>query len=571
MSAYLSVRNISKSYGLHNILIDLSLTVNAGERVGLVGANGVGKSTLLKIIAGELPPDSGDIVLTPGLEIGYLPQVITGFDEQTVNDLIAQSMRQLHELESRMRSLEADMSRLTGDALDAVMNEYGDVSEQFERQGGYDIDYRLDTVLNGLRISHIPRDRRFGTLSGGEKARLGLALLLLGAPDVLLLDEPTNHIDYASLEWLESYLQSYHGGILMVSHDRFFLNRTVNAIVEIDEQTRKARRYNGDYDTYQQAKVQERRKWEADFAAQQEEIQALRLEMKETARNNNNYRAHTDNDKFMRNGKIATHEGTVSKRIRLAAEKLKRIEDNPILQPPIPLNFDPRFDPASLRGRLPIVVSGVSKHYGARCILDNIHFTVSPESRILLAGPNGAGKSTLIKMLAGMEKPDSGDIYTNPAVRIGYLDQEKGAFDPGMTLFEAFQNKLESNMEEQPLKTFLIKSGLFRYNDFDKPVSGLSSGQRRKLQIARLIAGRANLLLLDEPTNDVSFDVLEGLEQALSAFPGPVIAASHDRRFMQHFGGEIWAVANGSLTPYLSGYEEYMAAQKGLAVQPEAS
>lgn len=524
------------------------MVLNAGERIGLVGANGVGKSTLLKIIAGEILPDSGEIRLSKGMQIGYLPQVIIGFDDRLVHDLIAESLRQVRDLEARMRALEAHMAQVSGTALAEVMTEYGNVTEQFERYGGYEVDYRVDTVLDGLRIRHIPRERLFGTLSGGEKSRLGLALLLLGAPDVLLLDEPTNHLDFATMEWLESYLGNYRGSILMVSHDRHFLNRTVNAIVEIDEQTRQARRYSGDYDTYHQAKLQERRKWEADYAAQQEEIKALELEVKETSRRNSNYRAHTDPDKFIRNAKIATHDNTVSKRVRLAEEKLKRILADPIPQPPVPLKFDPRFDPAALRGRLPITVSGVTKAYGARCILDHLDFTVAASSRIVLAGPNGAGKSTLVKILAGLEHPDSGEVYINPAVRIGYLDQEKGQLNPSLRLFEAFKDRLETDMHEQQLKTFLIKSGLFRYDDFEKPVSGLSSGQRRKLQIARLIAGRANMLLLDEPTNDVSFDVLEALEIALRDFPGPVIAASHDRRFMQHFGGEIWELQEGHLS-----------------------
>jgi macrolide transport system ATP-binding/permease protein len=564
MTAYLSITNLTKSYNIHNVLNGVSLVLNAGERIGLVGANGVGKSTLLKIIAGELQADGGDMALTPGAKVGYLPQVIIGFDERTVDELIAESMTQLRDLENQMRQLEAQMGTSSGAALDAVMADYGDIAEQFERMGGYEMDYRLNVVLDGLHINHIPRDRLFGTLSGGEKSRLAMALLLLGSPDVLLLDEPTNHLDFASLEWLESYLQNYRGSILMVSHDRHFLNRTVNAIVEIDEQTRQAKRYNGDYDTYHQAKIQERRKWEADYTAQQEEIRALELEAKETARNNANYRPQTDNDKYIRNFKIAQHANTVSKRIRLAEEKLKRIEANRIPPPPIPLRFDPRFDPAALRGRMPITVSGVTKAYGARCILDHQHVTVGVDSRIVLAGPNGVGKSTLIKILAGIEQPDSGEVYINPAVRIGYLDQEQGFLNPALNLFSAFAEELPTDMHDQQLKTFLIKSGLFRYEDFEKPVSGLSSGQRRKLQIARLIAGSANLLLLDEPTNDVSFDVLEGLEAALKEFPGPVIAASHDRRFMQQFGGEIWAVENGHLVKYLGGYEDYARAAYGV-------
>jgi len=553
----LTISHISKSYGLNSVLKDVSFTLNAGERIGLVGANGVGKSTLIKIIAGVIPADGGTITLPAGTELGYLPQVITGYDDQTLGDLIAQASKRLVTLEARMRQLEHDITHLTGDALDKAMNEYGNVTEHFERLGGYEGDHRVESVLAGLQIDHLPRERLFSTFSGGEKARAGLALLLLGAPDVLLLDEPTNHIDMMALGWLESYLAAYRGAVLVVSHDRQFLNRVVNAIVEIDEHSQQAKRYSGNYDTYHQAKIGERQKWEADYARQQEEIAVLTLEAKETSRNNNNYRAHTDQDKFVRNGKRATHDNTVSRRIHNAEEKLKRLEDNAIPQPPVPLKFDPRFDPEALKGRLPMVVSRLSQRYGDRQVLDDISFTVGLNTRMVLVGPNGAGKSTLIKMLAGQTKPDSGEVMVNPAVKIGYLDQEGGAMSNEHTLYEAFRAGMD--YPDQVLKTLLIRSGLFRYTDFEKPVGGLSSGQRRKLQMARLIFGRANFLLLDEPTNDLSFDVLEALESALHDFPGPVIAASHDRRFIQQFGGDVFEVRDGRLVQLLGGYEEYVA------------
>jgi macrolide transport system ATP-binding/permease protein len=538
----------------------VSFTLNAGERIGLVGANGVGKSTLIKIIAGVLVADGGSITLPAGTELGYLPQVMTGYEDRTLGDLIAQASTRLHTLEKQMRQLEDDMTRLAGDALDEAMTEYGNVTEHFERLGGYEGDHRVESVLAGLQIDHLPRDRSFSTLSGGEKARAGLALLLLGAPDILLLDEPTNHIDMLALSWLESYLAAYRGAVLVVSHDRQFLNRVVNAIVEIDEHTQQAKRYSGDYDTYHQAKIGERQKWEADFARQQEEMAALMLDAKETSRNNNNYRPQTDNDKFMRGRKKGTHDQTVSRRIHNAEEKLKRLEDNAIPQPPAPLRFDPRFDPEALKGRLPIVVSRLSQRFGDRQVLDEVSFTVGLHSRMVFVGPNGAGKSTLIKLLAGVTKPDSGEVMVNPAVRIGYLDQEGGEMSNEHTLYEAFSVGMD--YPDQALKTMLIRSGLFRYADFDKPVGGLSSGQRRKLQIARLIFGRANLLLLDEPTNDLSFDVLEALESALHEFPWPVIAASHDRRFIQQFGGEVFEVRDGQLIQHLGGYEAYVEAQK---------
>jgi macrolide transport system ATP-binding/permease protein len=556
----ITITNISKAYGMHPVLKGVSFTLNAGERIGLVGANGVGKSTLLKILTGDLRADEGSITLAAGARLGYLVQVIVAAEGQTFGDMIAAAQSHVRALEGQMRALEDDLTRVSGDALTAALAAYGEVSEQFEHAGGYQAEAQAEAVLTGLGVGHLPRDRTLATLSGGEKTRAALALLLLGAPDVLLLDEPTNHLDFASLDWLESYLSAYRGAALIVSHDRHFLNGTVTAIVEIDEHERTAKRYTGDYDAYHAAKQKERRAWEQNYARQQEEIQALSLEAKETSRRNNNYRTHTDSDKFIRNDKIATHAHTVSRRVRAAEEKLERILANPIPQPPAPLRFDPRFDPDALRGHLPLVISGVGRAFGERAILREVSFTVGPHSRIVLAGPNGAGKSTLLRIIAGVERADSGVVYRNPAVRIGYLDQEGMTFDPALTLFEAYSAGLEGS--EQQRKTALIKSGLFRYEDFERPVSGLSSGQRRKLQIARLIGERSNLLLLDEPTNYVSFDVLEGLEAALRDFPGPIIAATHDRRFMQGFGGEVYALADGTMQAYLGGYEEYMAVQQ---------
>jgi macrolide transport system ATP-binding/permease protein len=543
----LSCSGITKIYGYQPVLNNISFVLNPRERIGLVGANGAGKSTLLRIIAGEIEPDDGTITRPPGMQIGCLAQAAAGADDLTLAERIAESMRHLRALERRMRELEARMAN--PDSLEAVLAEYGEVSDQFERYGGYDMGHRVDAVLDGLGIAHLPRQQRFGTLSGGEQARVMLALLLLQAPDILLLDEPTNHLDFASLRWLEDYLQSYRGAILVVSHDRHFLNRAVSAIIEIDEHSRAARRYSGDYDAYRRAKAAERRQWEADFAAQQEEIKALRLEMKVTARQNANYRAHTDNDKFIPNFKRAAHEATVARRVQLAAEKLSRIEADPIPRPPAPLRFVPDFDPQQLAGRYALTASRISHAFGDRVILRDISFTLGPNSRVVIVAPNGAGKSTLLKILAGELVPDQGTVMLNPAVRIGCLHQQESAsvgFDYAKPALDTFADGLPGS--PQQLKATLLQSGLFRYAELDRPAAALSEGQRRKLQIARLIASRANLLILDEPTNYISLDVLEAFETALRDFPGPIIAASHDRRFIEQFGGEVWELRDGLLS-----------------------
>ena len=558
---YLTVEHITKSYGFHQILNGVSLVLNAGQRLALVGANGVGKSTLLKIITGEEEADSGTVTIPAGLEPGYLPQTPPAYEGQTLADLIVHVMHKLVALEGRMRDLESRMTTSEGAALDAIMNEYGAVTEQFERYGGYEMEYQVDTVLNGLGVGHIPRHRLFATLSGGEKARVGLALLLLQVPDVLLLDEPTNHLDFASLTWLEDYLRAYRGAVLLVSHDRQFLNRTVNLIVEIDEHTRTTRQYSGDYDTYLQAKAQERKKWEIDFERQQEEIRALYHEIKVEARANT-FKPIKDNDKFIKFALKSQHDKTISKRVRAAEEKLRRIETDPIPRPPKPMRFNADFNPQALRGRTPLYVSGLRKAFGERIILDDVTFTLDMHSRVALVGPNGAGKSTLLRILVGEEAADSGEVRINPAVKIGYLSQEDAGLDPNQTVFEAYHRGL--NQTEQQSKATLLHLGLFRYDELEKRAGDISSGQRRKLQIARLIAQGTNLLVLDEPTNYVSFDVLEEMEAALREFPGPVIAASHDRRFLQQFGGDIWEMRAGKIIVHSGGYEGYMEAQTGI-------
>lgn len=545
MGMLLSVHHVSKSYGIHVVLSDVSLTLAEGQRVGLVGANGVGKSTLLKIITGEIEPDLGTCTLYAGRTLGYLPQAIAAMGNATLQDRIAQATAHIHSIETQMRALEDSMSHAQGDALQAVMAQYGELADLFERRGGYTLESRIDAVLNGLGVAHVPRDQRFDTLSGGEKSRVGLALLLLESPDVLLLDEPANHLDFVALAWLESYLQSYQGGVLIVSHDRHFLNQTVTEIIEIDEHTHETQRYSGSYDAFRAAKQIARRQWEASYAAEQDEIKALRHEVKVHARRNDNYRTPSDGDKFMLGKKRDTHAATVAKRVRSAEEKLNRILADPIPRPPEDLRFKGTLDPRLMAGKNALTVDRLSKRYGERVIFEDVSFSLGAKARVVLVGPNGVGKSTLLKALAGIETPDAGSVTLHPAAVVGYLDQEGARFEPSMRVFEAYQDGLPQ--PEQVLKAQLLTMGLFHYDELDKRVGDLSKGQQHKLQIARLIASGANLLILDEPTNFVSFDVLESFEAALREFNGAVIAASHDRRFIQQFEGEVWSFADGRL------------------------
>ncbi len=557
----LMLDDIAKSYGDNLVLERVSFTLDTGRKLGLVGANGVGKSTLLKIITGEVEPDSGAVRRAPGWRLGYLPQVLAAAAGQTVDQLITASLGDLAEMEARLHSLEAAMAapRLAGDGdLDGLLNEYGRLSEAFDRRGGYDLDHRLTAILTGLQVAHLARSRPVDTLSGGEKSRIGLAALLLAEPDLLLLDEPTNHLDFAALAWLEEYLASFRGGLLVVSHDRQFLNQTVQAIVEIAEHDRMAHHYAGDYDFYAAAKCQERVKWEADYWAQQEEVWELRKAIKSTARQVAHNRPPRDGDKYLAYFKEQRIAGLISRNVRAAEERLRRIEEDPIPKPPRRMEINPEFDPAALVSRTPLWATGLQKRYGSQTVLDGIDLAIAPASRVVMVGPNGAGKSTLLRILAGVEAPDQGSVTVAASVVRGYLDQEQQTLDESVTVFDAYRAGRPGGYEE--FKAELLSYGLFVYPDLEKRVRTLSVGQKRKLQLACLLAQHANLLLLDEPTNHISLDVLEEFERALGEFRGPIVAVSHDRRFIQRFAQEIWEIRAGRLRRYLSGWEEFVAA-----------
>ena len=540
----LIVRHLSKSYGAIIVLDDISFVINPNDRVGIVGPNGVGKTTLLSILVGQESIDSGSFSFAPSTEVGYLPQTTPEFYGRTMQDLILESVGNLRQLEERMRQLEAAMGTAGGDELATLIEEYDLVSTRFQDRGGYELDYKIDTILEGLRISYLPRDREMQTLSGGEKARVGLATLLLLSPDLLLLDEPTNHLDFASLEWLESYLSSYKGAILLVSHDRQFLNRAVNQIFEIDEYSHHLKKYEGNYDAYVLAKAAERAKWEEDYERQQEEIKELRKRIRETARNVAHNRPPSDGDKLAYNFFGTRVQNTISRGVRAAEELLRRIEEDPIPKPPKQMQVSSYFNVEPLQSQVVINASHLTKCWDETCVLNDISFTIPSDARILLFGPNGAGKTTLLRIIMGFEKPGNGEVSIVDSALIGYLPQDP-QMDLDKTVIETYRYGQVGY--EGEFVGRLIGYGLFRLEDMYKKVGQLSIGQRRKLEIARLMAESPNVLLLDEPTNYISLDVLEAFESAILNFPGPVIAVSHDRWFIQRFGGKIWELVEGKL------------------------
>ena len=541
----LSVHNLTKAYGAVTVLNSVSFIINSNDRVGIVGMNGAGKTTLLRILVGQETMDGGKIAFAPSLELGYLPQTTPDFYGRTIQDLILESLGNLRQLEARMRQLEAAMTTASEDQLPALLAEYDQLSTKFQDRGGYDLEYKIDTILTGLQLAYLPREQAVDTLSGGEKERIGLATLLLRSPDLLLLDEPTNHLDLASLEWLETYLSHYAGATIVVSHDRQFLNRSVNQVFEIDEHSHQLKQYAGNYDAYASAKEAERAQWEEDYERQQEEIKELRKRIKETARRVGHNRPPRDNDKMQYDFFGGRVQQTISRGIRDAEERLKRIEADPIPKPPRRLQAHPYFNTGHLQSREVVSATGLGKSLGGRCILRDVNFTLAPTARVVLTGPNGAGKTTLLKLIMGLETPGDGAVRLAAGVRLGYLPQEPDLPDLSKTVLEAYRYGQVGYEDEFVAK--LIGYGLFRLEDISKTIGQLSVGQRRKLEIARLLAEQPNVLLLDEPTNYISLDVLEAFEAAVLKFPGPVIAVSHDRLFMQRFGGKIWVIVDSRL------------------------
>ncbi len=545
----LSIRNLSKSYGIVIVLNNISCIINNKDRVGLVGSNGVGKSTLLRILMGQEEASAGTITYAPSVEVGYLPQTTPDFYGRTIQDLILESVGNLRALEERMHTLEAAMALATEEQLQSLLEEYNAVSTQFQDRGGYDIDYKIDVIMEGLQLTYLPRSQEMHTLSGGEKERVGLATLLLRSPDLLLLDEPTNHLDVRSLEWLETYLHTYSGATLIVSHDRQFLNRAVTSIFEIDEYEHSLKKYEGNYDAYVQARSDARRKWEEEYERQQEEIKELRKRVKDGARNvGHSSRASRDNDKYAVYFFDQQKQQAISRNVRAAEEQLKRLEADPIPKPPELLHVSSHFDTDELLSQEVIQFSHLSKSFGKRHILTDLNGTIGGKARILLTGPNGAGKTTLFKLIMGIEVPDEGVVNVVSSARIGYLAQDPEALDLSKTVIEAY--KYGQIGYEGEFVGRLLGYGLFRLEDMHKKVGQLSIGQRRKLEIARLMAERPTVLLLDEPTNYISLDVLEAFEAAILAFPGPVLVISHDRWFIERFGGKQWELLAGSLVQY---------------------
>ncbi|MEU6040534.1 ribosomal protection-like ABC-F family protein [Actinomadura sp. NPDC047616] len=524
MPTQITALGVSKSFNGRVVLDSVTCSIAAGERTGIVGENGSGKTTLLRLLAGRERPDQGEIVVQAAGGVGYLAQDEWLPPDATVQQVIDRALSDLRAIEERMRRLEAAMA----DGDESGMAEYGDLMTVFELRGGYDADARVERALHGLGLGLVDRDRTVGGLSGGEQVRLRLAAVLAAAPEVLLLDEPTNHLDDSALSWLEEHLRARRGTTVAVSHDRDFLERVATGLLEVDADRRRVVRYGNGYAGYLAEKAAARQRWAQAHEQWRADIDRLREAAATTARQVAPGREMKDRNKMAYDRAGGRVQQSLASRVRNAEERLRRLLANPVPPPPEPLRFTPVLRARRLQG---VVLDAADIAVVGR--LDRTSLTVTAGDRLLITGPNGAGKSTLLRVLAGELAPDSGNITRRG--RIGYLPQEPQPGNPDETLLAAFARGRAGEADEHAER--LLSLGLFDRDRLSVPVGRLSTGQRQRLALARMLSEPSEVLLLDEPTNHLSPALVEELEAALAGYEGALVVVSHDRRLRRRWKG----------------------------------
>ena len=546
----IQVNNLVKSFEVgKNVLDGLTFQVDQGERVGLLGRNGAGKTTLFKILTGELDYDEGTVVVGQGRWVGLISQIPVYPAGYTVEDVLRSAFARLQSLAEEMRALEARMA--AGESDPAILKRYGTLSERFEAFGGYDTDVAVNKIANGLSIPDAQRQQLFDSLSGGEKTRVNLGRLILEDTDILLLDEPTNHLDLHATEWLEEYIRGFHGTVVTISHDRYFLDRTVTRVIEI--QDGRAEFYSGNYSFYaveKERRYQERMK---QYEKEQAKIQQL--------------------EKAAEQLRVWAFMG-MDKTYRRAISMEKRIERMRTTSKPTKARkMDARFSSAEFHGDEVLGIRNVSKSYGDKHLFEGISLKVEGGERIALIGDNGTGKSTLIKMIVGELYPDDGRIKTGPQVKEAYLPQIVRFDHPDWNLVENMM-AAKKGLSAQSARNRLAAYD-FRGEDVFKPVSVLSGGEQSRLRLCMLMDDEINFLILDEPTNHLDIDSREWIEEAVEAYDGTLLFVSHDRYFINRFATRIWELADGTITDYPCGFAQYRQmkaqeeAEKAAAPKPE--
>lgn len=542
----LSAQHIAKSFGVNAVLRDVSLTVQQGDRIGLVGVNGCGKSTLMRILAGLDAQDGGEISLVRGLRVGYLAQQNMVTSGETVWNELQKVYEQVFAMEKKLRELEDEMAHAHTDAqrFAQLSADYDRLTQRFEEADGYSWKSMVSGVLNGLGFKPAQYDQCVDSLSGGEQTRLCLARLLLQKPDLLLLDEPTNHLDMETLQWLENYLAAYKGSVLVISHDRYFLDHVCTGIVEILMGS--SEQYNGNYTRYI---AQRQERFESRMRAY--EIQQKEIERQQAiiAR----YRM------FNREKSIRAAESREK-----ALDRMEKLE-KPVDERAIRFSFEAR----RRTGEDVLQLTEMSKSFGEKHLFHDLTLRVRAGDRVALIGPNGVGKSTLIKIIVGEEQPDTGFIRYGSNVDIGYYDQHQSTLHADKTVLDEIWDRFPQ-MEQSNVRGAL---GMFLFtgDDVFKPIHTLSGGEKGRVALTALMLRKDNLLLLDEPTNHLDMDSREVLEDALADFGGTIITVSHDRYFINRIANRIIEMQPDSVTEYIGNYDDYIERKnRPVAVEAEA-
>ena len=528
----IQVNSLVKSFEVgRNVLDGLTFQIDQGERVGLLGRNGAGKTTLFRILTRELEPDEGRVSVGQGRRLGLISQIPVYPAGYTVEDVLRSAFARLESLAKEMEALEGRMA--AGETDPALLRRYGSLAERFEVFGGYDTDVAVNKIANGLSISQEQRQQLFDSLSGGEKTRVNLGRLILEDTDILLLDEPTNHLDLHATEWLEEYIRGFRGTVVAISHDRYFLDRVVTRVIEIENG--RAEFYSGNYSFYA---VEKERRYQERLKQYQKE--QAKIEQLEKAAEQLRLWAFMGMDKTYRR---AVNIERRIERMRTTAKPTKARK------------MDARFSTAEFHGDELLGIRNLAKSYGDKHLFDSITLKIEGGERIALIGDNGTGKSTLIKMIMGELYPDDGRIKLGPQAKPAYLPQIIRFDHPDWNLVENMMSS-KRGLSAQSARNRLASYD-FRGEDVFKPVSVLSGGEQSRLRLCMLMDGEINFLILDEPTNHLDIASREWIEEAVESYDGALLFVSHDRYFINRFATRIWELANGTITDYPMGFTQY--------------
>lgn len=534
----LACHGISKAFGEEVIVADASFHIEDREKVALVGINGAGKSTLLKMIIGELPSDDGQVILTKGKTIGYLAQHQQMQGGSTIYEEVKLAKPEILQMEQQIRSIEKELKDLTGDALSSRLDTYNRLMAEFERENGYAYESEVVGVLKGLGFSEDEFSKRVDTLSGGQKTRVSLSKLLLTKPDILLLDEPTNHLDLNSIAWLETYLINYPGAVLIVSHDRYFLNKVVTKVLEIEQGHLMT--YQGNYNSYATKKQQLRDARLKEYLNQQQEIKHQEAVIEKLKSFNR------------------------EKSIKRAESREKMLDKMTRIEKPLELNTDIHLtlEPSRISGNDVLSVDHLSKSFPSQVLFKDCSFEIKRGEHVAIIGDNGTGKTTLLKILNQVLPADSGTFTLGTNVEIGYYDQEHHVLHMEKTIFDEISDDYPTLTNTQIRN--VLAAFLFTGDDVFKLIGDLSGGERGRVSLAKLMLSEANFLILDEPTNHLDITSKEILEHALNDYTGTILYVSHDRYFINQTATRILELVNQTFVNYIGNYDYYLEKKEEL-------